>query len=94
MSIDVVAKSCVVSDILECVGAPEGDDIADWLVPINTIAAMGLELFQPREIVEEPEAYVPKVHQSPLDKFIQKPNIAAFIEEMDIDVSQATIRSL
>jgi len=94
MSIDVVAKSGVVSDILECVGAPEGDDIADWLVPINAIAAMGLELFQPREIVEEPEAYVPKVHQSPLDKFIQKPNIAAFIQEMDIDVSQATIRSL
>jgi hypothetical protein len=43
MDIEPMTNSLYVSDVLEAIGAPEGDDIADWLFPTNRLR--GVELF-------------------------------------------------
>lgn len=55
MAIEPLTKSLHVSDVLEAIGAPEGDDIGDWLVPSNRLRQMGVDLFpneQPKELAD------------------------------------------
>ena len=44
LNIEPMLASCHVSDILEAIGAPPGDDIADFLLPENKFEALGIEL--------------------------------------------------
>lgn len=45
MDIEPMLNSCHISDIMECIGALEGEDIADYLVPVNIFEKMEIDLF-------------------------------------------------
>jgi len=58
LNIEPMLASCHVSDILEAIGAPSGDDIADFLLPENKFEALGIELLPslpPSPVEKEPK---------------------------------------
>ena len=94
INIEPLTKSCVVSDILECIGAGEGEDIADYLVPINVIKKMEIDLFPKSEamLTNDPmEVYVAK---SPVDKMFSSPQMQNLAKELDLDLESATLKTL
>jgi hypothetical protein len=90
MNIDIVAKSCHVSDIIECLGAPKGEDIADLLLPVNVIKEMNVDIFPPPVAVTEPQA-VEEEKETDLDRFLALPVVATCIELFDLDMENAII---
>lgn len=86
--IDILAKSCHVSDIIECIGAYEGDDIADLLVPINIIAHLGVDIF-PR--VQQTTDAVVEHKMTNLDRFMALPAVKASIDIFDLDMDNVII---
>lgn len=90
MSIDIVAKSCHVSDIIECLGAPKGEDIADLLLPVNVIKEMGVDIFPRPVAVAEPQE-IEEEKETDLDKFLALPAVAKCIEVFGLDMENAIV---
>ena len=96
LKIDPLCKSCEVSDILEAMGAAEGEDIADYLLPNNIFAMLDIYLFPSAEKVET-SLHIPKevpTFVSPLDKLRSHPGVVALEKEIELDWSTATLAPL
>ena len=100
VNIEPMLRSCYVSDILEAIGADEGSDLADYLIP-DRLAEIGVEIFQQPAVeqvpdtqdvtVSEPEVVdnsMPPVLRRMIDRNESLRNLVA---ELDLDVSKATI---
>ena len=96
LKIDPLCKSCEVSDILEAMGAADGEDIADYLLPNNIFAMLGIDLFPPKQEVET-SLHVQEetpIFVSPIDKFRSHPGVVALEKEIELDWSTATLAPL
>ena len=56
--VEPLCRSMEVCDILEAIGAPDGDDIGDWLVPYDMLKEQGYELFDTVTVVDVVDDYV------------------------------------
>ena len=130
IGLDVMCESFRVDDTLEALGAPAGDDIADWLVPVRRLpelfsAPNGYPPVMPyeddlsaaarsigRDVTELLEECKPttfatpqrrtdgfrddwqKEMNSPVERVFGSEQMRTFAQEMDLDLSQATIKPL
>lgn len=98
LDIEVMCESMVVSDILEAMGAPEGDDIADYILPEWLLGDVNPFPWAPEpELPVEPvpiAAKVEMVTKSPVQRIFEKPELANFAKVFDFDIEGATIRPL
>lgn len=97
IDLEPLFKSCIVSDILECIGAEDGEDIADYLLPVNVIAAMQIDLFpETQEKVQETLQVSGQVATlaSPVDRMLAIPEIDTLFKELDLDRERVTVTSL
>ncbi len=109
MDLEPMLASCVVSDIMECIGAADGEDLADYIVPVNVLAAMGVDVFpapRPKEPDPAPEqeeklaqlamAQIKEQEKvgTPVSRILDMPGVAALVKEMDIDTSRITIKPI
>lgn len=56
--VEPLCRSMEVCDILEAIGAPDGDDIGDWLVPYDMLKEQGYELFDTVTVVDVVDDFV------------------------------------
>jgi len=58
LMVEPLCRSMEVCDILEAIGAPDGDDIGDWLVPYDMLKEQGYELFDTVTVVDVVDDFV------------------------------------
>lgn len=102
--IEPLMSSLEVSDIMECIGAADGEDIADYLLtvhdgePFNYIESMCIDLF-PHKAPMKPEVEAAiamydtgSANPPALERMIRRnPAVGALVNELQLDTANITI---
>lgn len=106
LDIEPLCQSLVVSDHLEAIGLPKGDDIADLLltgegfvfpeiVSVETYV-VGTGFVEPTPERQRIDAWTQNVSAtlSPVDRILARPGVMALVKELDLDIERVTVKPL